>query len=352
MVTVFAPELKQLAHDIFRAAGATEEESAIVGDALVEANLAGHDSHGVLRIPDYVRWMEQKLVTIGAQMQVVLDTEAYALIDGGWGFGQVIGRQAMELAIEKAGRVGAATVSGRQCCHIGRVGDYPRMAADRGMAAIMFVNTHGGGKLVAPWGGIERRLSANPISIAFPRSSGTPVVVDISTCAIAEGKVRNMLHSHKPVPAGSLLDAEGTPTTDPADLYGPPAGALLPFGGHKGYTLGFAADVLAGALSGAGCSRPDVNRIGNSFLVTVIDIARVRGMEAFEQDADGLVEYVKSSKLAPGFEQILVPGEPEELERERRLQSGIPISEEAWRQILDTASRYGVDTAAAAKAGQ
>src|SRR5450432_3133597 len=125
MPTFFGAELKKVARDIFRAAGATDEEAAIVGDALTDANLAGHDSHGVLRIPEYVRWMEQKLVTTGAKMQIVLESDSFAVIDGNWGFGQVIGRQAMELAIDKAGRVGVATVSGRNCCHIGRVGDYP-----------------------------------------------------------------------------------------------------------------------------------------------------------------------------------------------------------------------------------
>jgi uncharacterized oxidoreductase len=351
MPVILAPELKEISRQVFRAAGATEDESAIVGGALVEANLAGHDSHGVLRIPEYVRWMEQKLVNIGASMEVALETDAFAVIDGGWGFGQVIGRQAMQLAIDKAARAGVATVSGRQCCHLGRIGDYPIMAAERGMAAIMFVNTHGGGKLVAPFGGIERRLSANPISIGIPRRSGGPIVLDISTCAIAEGKLRNMLHSGTPVPAASIIDAEGRPSTSATDFYGPPQGALLPFGGHKGFGLGFVTDILAGAISGAGCSRPDANRVGNSFLVTVIDIDRVRGREAFDRDVEGLVEYVKSSKLAPGFDRILAPGEPEELERERRLKSGIPINEEIWRQIAETGARYGVDVAAVAAAG-
>lgn len=124
MPTFFGPELKTIAREIFRAAGATEREAAIVGDALTEANLAGHDSHGVLRIPEYVRWMEEKLVNTGAKMDVILQTDSFALIDGNWGFGQVMGQQAMQLAIAKAGDVGVATVSGRNCCHLGRVGDY------------------------------------------------------------------------------------------------------------------------------------------------------------------------------------------------------------------------------------
>ncbi|MGH9613993.1 MAG: Ldh family oxidoreductase [Bryobacteraceae bacterium] len=351
MPTFFAPELKKIARDVFKAAGASEEDSTIVGDLLTEANLAGHDSHGVLRIPEYVGWMEDKLVNTGAKMEIVLETDSFALIDGGWGFGQVMGRKAMDIAIEKAKRVGVATVSGRNCCHLGRIGDYPAMAADRGMVAVMFVNTHGGGKLVAPYGGIERRLSANPIAVGIPRPGEASIVVDISTSSIAEGKVRNMLHSGAPVPAGSIVDAEGRPTTDAAAFYGPPPGALLPFGGHKGFALGLVTDILAGAISGAGCSRPETNRVGNSFLVTVIDVERVRGKEAFSNDVEALIEYVKSSKLAPDFDQILVPGEPEARERERRLKNGVHLSDEIWEQIAETGRRHGVDLTAASQAG-
>ena len=352
MPTFSAYELNVLARDIFLAAGATQREAAIVGEALTEANLAGHDSHGVLRIPEYVRWMEDKLVNTGAKMDLVLETDSFALIDGNWGFGQVIGREAMDLAITKASRIGAATISGRNCCHLGRVGDYPAIAASRGMTAVMFVNTHGAGRLVAPYGGIERRLSANPIAVGIPRKNGPAIVVDISTCSIAEGKVRNMLHSGTQVPSGSIVDAEGHPTTNAADFYGPPPGALLPFGGHKGFALALITDILAGGISGAGCSRPEATRIGNSFLVTVIDVERVRGSAGFSNDVEGLIEYVKTSKLAAGFDRIMAPGEPEAAERERRVANGIRLSDQIWEQIVETGRRYGVkfDAATATRA--
>src|SRR5438552_7740849 len=293
MPSIPAPQLKTMASDILNAAGATRDEAHIVADALVEANLEGHDSHGVVRVPEYVGWMEQKLINIGAHIRIVKESDAFAVMDGDWGWGQVVGREAMEIAIAKASKAGSATISVRQCNHIGRVGDYTLMAAQRGMAATLFVNTHGGGKLVAPWGGRERRLSANPISFAAPRSSADPIVVDISTCAIAGGKVKIAYNSKKPVPAGCIVDSEGRPSTNPADFFGPPEGALLPFGGHKGFALGFISDVLAGAISGAGCSRPGENRIGNSFLATVVDIAQFRDRAAFDQDVDQLSDYVK-----------------------------------------------------------
>lgn len=337
-----AAQLATLAAAVFRAAGATSQESRTVGNALAEANLEGHDSHGVVRIPQYVGWMEQKLINIGAHMKVVKETEAFAVLDGNWGWGQVVAKEAMEFGIQKALRSGVVIISVSQCCHIGRVGDYPLMAALAGLAAVMFVNTHGAGKLVAPWGGRERRLSANPIAIAIPRSSAPPILIDLSTCAIAGGKVTIARNSGKSVPAGCIVDSEGRPSTNPADFVGPPEGALLPFGGHKGFALGLATDILAGAISGAGCSRPSGKRVGNSFTATLLDPAVFRGQGEFDLDVKQLVDYVKSSKLAEGFNEILIPGEPERRERVRRERDGISVDNETWRQIRETGERYGV----------
>ena len=334
--------LATLAADILRAAGATPDESRIVASALVEANLEGHDSHGVVRVPEYVGWVEEKQINIGASMSIVKETDAFAVMDGNWGWGQVVGRQAMEHAIPKAARAGSVTITVKQCCHLGRVGDFPLMAARAGLAAIMFVNTHGGGKLVAPWGGRERRLSANPISIAIPRSAAPPILIDVSTCAIAGGKVTIAYNSKKQVPPGCLLDAEGRPSTDPAAFIGPPPGALLPFAGHKGFALSLATDILAGAISGAGCSRPTTTRVGNSFTATLLDPALLRDQTSFDMDVDQLVDYVKSSQLAEGFAEILIPGEPERRERARRERDGITVDDETWRQIRETADRYAV----------
>jgi uncharacterized oxidoreductase len=337
-----AAQLATLAGAVFRAAGATSEESRTVGNALAEANLEGHDSHGVVRIPQYVGWMEQRLINIGAHMKVGKETEAFAVLDGNWGWGQVVAKEAMEFGIQKALRSGVVVISVSQCCHIGRVGDYPLMAALAGLVAVMFVNTHGAGKLVAPWGGRERRLSANPIAIAIPRSSAPPILIDLSTCAIAGGKVTIARNSGKSVPAGCIVDSEGRPSTNPADFVGPPEGALLPFGGHKGFALGLATDILSGAISGAGCSRPSGKRVGNSFTATLLDPAVFRGQGEFDLDVNQLVDYVKSSKLAEGFNEILIPGEPERRERVRRERDGISVDDETWRQIRETGERYGV----------
>ena len=342
MPTFTTDRLRDSATRVFEAAGARPDDARIVGDALVEANLAGHDSHGVMRIPSYVAWMEKGAINVNAEFKIVTETEAFAVTDGDWGFGQVMARKAMDVGIEKAARVGIANICARNCAHIGRVGDYPIQAAERGMASALFVNTHGAGRLVAPFGGIERRLSANPIAVGVPRPGGDHIIVDISTCVMAEGKLRNFRTAGEPVPEGAILDAEGHPTTDANQFYGPPEGAILPIAAHKGFALGLAADILAGALSGGGCTRPGVTRVGNTFLATIIDVERVRGRDEFDEEVRNLVEYVKSSKLAEGFEEILVAGEPELRTKAKREKEGIPVHPDTWQAIVDVAKTYGL----------
>ena len=343
----FSPHaLTKTAQAIFMAAGVEQGEAGIVAEHLVESNLVGHDSHGVLRIPEYVEWMEAGDVALGQHITIMHETETLAVIEGGWGFGQVIGLEAIHVAILKAQQTGVGIVAVSQCGHIGRVGHYPYVAAQQGLVTVLFVNTHGGGKLAAPWGGRGRRLSANPISVGIPRKADEPLVLDMATSSIAEGKLMDMLNRGVSAPEGCIVDADGNPTTDPVAYFGPPAGAMLPFGGHKGFGLSFVIDILAGALSGAGCSRDGATRIGNGFLAFVIQPERLRDADAFHADVDGLVQHIKSSELAAGFDEILAPGEPEIRTRQQRTHDGIPVDDGAWSKICATAQRYGVNLTA------
>ncbi len=341
---IFTPhQLTAIAQNVFTAAGVERNEAGIVAEHLVQSNLVGHDSHGVLRIPEYLEWMEAGDVVRGQHMTIMYETETLAVIEGGWGFGQVIGLEAIQVAIDKATQTGVGIIAVSQCGHIGRVGHYPYLAAQQGLVTVLFVNTHGGGKLAAPWGGRGRRLSANPISVGIPRKTGEPLVLDMATSAIADGKLKDMLNRGVPAPAGCIVDADGNPTTDPAAYVGPPEGALLPFGGHKGFGLSFVIDILAGALSGAGCSRDGATRIGNGFLAIVIQPERLREGDAFYADVDGLVQHVKSSELAAGFDEVLAPGEPEIRTRQQRTRDGIHVDDTAWGKICVAALRYGLN---------
>jgi uncharacterized oxidoreductase len=224
----------------------------------------------------------------------------------------------------------------RNCSHLGRLGEYVELIAGRGLVGFLTVNGQGGAQLVAPWGGLDRRLSVNPFAYGIPAPGGS-IIVDISPTAVAGGKVAVKALREEMMPEGWVMDAEGRPTTDPNALAGPPPGSLVPLGGHKGYALGLVMDVLAGALSGGGSSRADPERWGNASFILALDPDAFVGRKAFADEVDRLLAYVRSSRLATGVERILIPGEPEKAEASRRQAEGISVSEEAWRRIQATA---------------
>jgi uncharacterized oxidoreductase len=344
MPTFYAHALEAFATRLLVAAGAPEEEAAIVAGALIRANLAGHDSHGVLRLEQYCRLMRDGLIVPGAPSRIVAETPGTVVLDGGWGFGQVVAQRATQMAISKARAQGVGVAGTRHANHLGRLGDYPAMAAAQGMAAIAAVNNHGGGAWVAPWGGREGRLSTNPIAIATPGPE-RPIILDITTSVVAEGKIRVKRNRDEPMPAGWALNAAGEPTTNPHDLYRTPRGAILPFGGeagHKGFGLSLMVDILAGALTGAGCSQEGAPRMGNALFLIAIDIAAMTPLSAFGEQVQALIDWVRSSALAPGFDAIRFPGEPEAEIEARRQVEGIPVDDETWRQITDFARTLGV----------
>ncbi len=276
-MTIDHVKLGKLVRDIFAAAGSHHHEAERIAHYLVEANLVGHDSHGVIQVPRYIDRVRAGTVVANQTVEIVSENEILTVLDGRLGFGQVIGEEAMRIALDKCAKFGLSLVALRNSGHLGRIGDWAEMAAREGKIAILFVNTNGGGILVAPHGGNERRLSADPIAAGVPVPDGPPILLDISTCVIAEGKVRVAANKGVRVPEGCLLDSQGQPTTDPKDFYASPPGVLLPLGGHKGFALGVIVEVLAGALSGGSCSRPGAKLVCNNMLTIVIDPQRLRG---------------------------------------------------------------------------
>lgn len=328
---------------IFHAAGCEPDEAGRVAGRLVEANLVGHDSHGVLRVATYVRWLREGKVLAGQEAEVVFENEVIAVVDGRFGLGQTVGEQAMRLGIAKAAKHGVAVVALRNSGHLGRIGDWPELVAEAGLLSLHFVNTTGAGILVAPFGGIERRLSANPIAAGVPVVGGRPIVLDMSACMIAEGKVRVALNKGVPVAEGCLIDAAGQPTTDPRVFYGDPPGSILSIAGHKGYGLAVLCEVLAGALTGGGCSDPaNAGRVINGMLSVLLDPARFRPTDAFADEIERFVAWVKSSAKATPDGEILMPGEVERRTKERRLRDGIDVDDTTWSQLCDTARSVGV----------
>ena len=251
----------------------------------------------------------------------------------------------MQLAIDKARQTAVGTVVVRGSQHVGRVGEYPTMAAEAEMVGMAFVNSYGRTGSVAPWGGAERRLSPNPIAFAMPSGGDWPVMVDITTSVFPEGKIRVTRYAGKQLPDGVIIDSEGNPTTDPAAFYGPPEGALLPLGGivgHKGFALSLVAELLAGALSGAGCTGKEKEDKGNGVFFQAINIAALLPYEEFIQTVQEQIAWVKSARPKPGVEEVLYPGEPEYRTAQQRGAEGIPVEESIWQEMLETADSLGI----------
>ncbi|MGE0536096.1 MAG: malate/lactate/ureidoglycolate dehydrogenase [Pirellulales bacterium] len=336
------PRLEQLVHDIFAAAGCRDREPQQIASRLVGANLVGHDSHGVIRVPDYIQWLRDGKVIANRQAETVFDSEVFAVLDGGFGFGQALGEQAMQLALERVARHGVAVVGLRNAGHLGRIGDWAEMAATAGYVSLHFVNTSGGGILVAPFGGIDRRLSADPIAAGVPLANGRSLILDISCAIIAEGKLKVARNKGVNVAEGLILDPDGQSTTDPLKFYGPPRGAILPFGGHKGYALGMVVEIMAGALCGGWCSNPEVKQVANNMLSIVVDPARMQPRQAFVAEVERFIAEVKTSRTVTPEGEILYPGEPEARCRAQRQAEGIPLDETTWSNLAAVAAQFDV----------
>lgn len=346
MPTLSAAVLTEFARQNFLALGAPADEAVIVARSLVDSNLAGHDSHGVIRITQYAQALKDGILKTGVSLKIVSRTPAVMVCDGQWGLGQVQAHRMLDQLGPMAKQVGLAAASFAQCGHVGRLGEYGERAAGEGLALFATVNNHGFGRAVAPPGGTKGVIGTNPICLAVPAGEGPAVVLDVGTSVCAEGKVRVCFNKGAAAPEGWLLDSRGRPTTDPGVLYNDPKGTILPLGGsqaYKGFGLGLLLDMLAGGLSGAPCSRPELgSRSANAGVFLLFDPERFAGMTHFRTEIMDLVANVRSSPPAEGCGAITLPGDPERRERERRTRDGIPLDEGTWRQLSELANRLGV----------
>jgi uncharacterized oxidoreductase len=339
-----APELTAFVTRLFQAAGVAADEAETVSVSLVGANLRGHDSHGVMRVPQYIDFVEKGVYRTGVALKVEHETPAAVTCDGQWGFGQVQAHRLLDLILPKAQALGLAAGAARDCGHIGRLGEYAERAAESGLILIATVNNNGAGQRVAPPGGTEPRLGTNPLCAAVP-TTGDPIVLDFGTSVVAEGKVRVYNINKRPVPEGWLLDNQGRPTTDPSVLYNPPLGSILPMGGaqaYKGFGLGLVLDMLAGGLTGGRSSHPGSPPAkGNNVLFLALDPARFAGRDPQLREATQLADYVRSTPRAPGTGEILLPGDPERKTLEKRSAEGIPLEDAHWSKLSELAARLG-----------
>jgi uncharacterized oxidoreductase len=354
---IAAAVLREISAEILAAAGSSAEEAGKVAARLIDANLHGHDSHGVIRVPQYVGQVRSGAILPNQQAEIVAETDIVTVLDGHFGYGQIMGERAIEVAIAKAARHGIAMSALRHTGHLGRVGDWPEMAANAGMASLHFVNATGIPLRVVPHGGRDGRGTTNPIAMGIPVPGAAPVILDFATSATAEGKVRVARNKGVPIPPDCLLDAEGNPTTDPNDLYTDPPGSLVPFGGavsgHKGGALWLMCELFAGGLTGGGCSRPlDGKSSFSSGMLSIVVAPQAYGdAGAIGAEIERYLGFVKSARPRQEGGEVLLPGEPERRARAERIAGGIAVDPTTWEHIMTAAADVGLDRAAlAAKA--
>ena len=341
MKSVSAPKLVDFVAAIMEGGGCGAAEARTVAQRLVDSNLVGHDSHGVLRVAKYLDWVRDGTLKPNTAPTIVFDSDAIAIIDGNRGFGQVIGEFATRLGIAKAAKTGIAMIGLRNCGHLGRLGDWAEMAADAGQVSLHFLNTSGAQR-VAPFGGSDRRLSTNPMAIGVPLAGAPPAILDITTSTVAEGKLMVALNKGVQVPEGWIVDRAGRPTTEPKDFYD--GGALLTIGAHKGSGLSMLTDLLAGAVTTGRSSDPADTILRNNMLSIYIAPAVYDGDGVVLAEAKRFVEWVKASPPAKPGEPVLAPGEIERRTREARLAAGIPLDDKTWADLLAAARSVGIAT--------
>jgi len=341
MPTISAQKLIELGQAIFRAAGAPDDIAQLVATSLVQSNLLGHDSHGIMRVLRYVDTIRQGKLQPGARPQLERQSGAMAIVDGGWGFGQVAAQFGAESAVKLARASGVSCVALSRTNHIGRLGEYVELIAARGLVGLALANGLARGGGVVPFGGRERIFGTNPIAWAAPAGPGRPpLVVDFATAATAEGKLAVALSQGQRVGRGLLIDRAGKPSTDPARYY--KGGALLPFGGHKGYGLSLMIEIMANLLAGsAPVSSPEYTP-GNAALIMAWSIDAFTPPDRFQRLVAELLQRIKSSAPAPRVEEVLLPGELETRTLAQRSQSGIPIPEPTWQALLKLAGELWV----------
>ncbi len=326
--------------------GSEGDEPRLVAENLVTANLMGHDSHGVGMLPRYIACAQSGALQANAHANIARDSGALVVIDGQTGYGQVIGREAMDIGIARAKEHGVAIVATRNSFHLDRIGAWAERCAHAGFISMHHTNVIGARMMVAPYGGSEGRYTTNPYTVGMPATAESPMtVLDMATSVVAMGKVRVAKNKGEPMADGILLDADGAPSNDPNVMYSQPSGAVMPFGGHKGGGLALINELLAGALTGGHAIRPETapnnDTILNNMLSIIIDPTKLVENDFMREEIDATLKWVKSSKPIDPEAPVLVPGEPEQIMKVKREADGVPIDDNTWEEILAAGDSVG-----------
>lgn len=343
MPKIAADKLEKIAAILLQGAGASAKEAAIIAKHSIGANLAGHDSHGIIQIPLYIDRVKKNHIVPGAEFEIVRETPVTTVIDGHWGFGYAVSERAMQITIDKALKNGVAATTVFRQSHVGRVADYPIMAAKEGLIGMMTADSGRSSKSVAPFGGREPRLGTNPISIAMPSNLEGPFFIDMATSAAAAGKLKLARARGLPIPEGWAIDRDGNATTDPGVMG--QGGVLLPLGGsegYKGYGLSAVIEIFSGILTGLGFGIEPSGRHNDGAFMVAFKVDAFRDLEIFKQEVTDFAGYLTSTPKATGVDRIYYPGEIEHLRTLKNRIEGIDVEDITREKLLKLAEEYGL----------
>ena len=347
MHSVAVEPLRVAVHELMLGFGSMPREIELVTDNLIQANLTGHDSHGIGMLPRYANAFLEGGLKANAHVKTKLDSGTLLALDGDAGFGQVIGFEAMELGIARAKAQGSCIVALANSHHLCRIGAWAEMAVEQGLVSVHFVNVIAR-PVVAPWGGRDARFGTNPFAVGIPVAGRAPVILDLATSVIAQGKTRVAHNKGERLAPGQLLDDRGEPTTDPRYGVVEPFGALRTFGEHKGFGLALVCELLGGALAGGLALHGPADakqRVLNGMLTMLFDPNRLGDAAVFGREMQAFLDWVVESPPQAGTDRVRVAGEPEREARARRLAQGIPVDATTWAELLAAAAKLGRDPA-------
>jgi hydroxycarboxylate dehydrogenase B len=337
-------QLRNFTESLLSTGGMPPDDAKLVAKLLVKADLRGYPGHGVTRVAPYLKWIKDGTINLRERPRVVREGKITAVIEGNHYIGQAAAHMAMQLAIKKAKEHGAGVVTVRRASHSGRLADYMEMAADAGLIAMGAVSVGSGTTTL--YGGMERIIGTHPMAFGIPARNGRHIILDFATASMSMGEIQKRVAKKEPIPDDVMLDGHGNPTNDFKALLGPPRGVFLPFGGYKGSGVALITEILGGLLSGNGLARNWWDKGGhgiNGIFLQAIAVEEFQPLDEFLDRVDELIAFVRSRKTAPGFKEILLPGEQGRKNEERQMRDGVEIDEATWTEVEKVASGLGIN---------
>ena len=337
-------QLLRFSEDLLLTGGMPAGDAELVARLLVKADLRGYPGHGVTRIPAYLAWTHDGTIDLNKRPEVIREGKTTAVIEGNHYIGQVAACAAMELAIKKAKEHGAGIVCLRHASHTGRLADYMEMAAEVGLISMGAVSVGAGTTTL--YGGMERVVGTNPIAFGIPTRDGRHIILDFATAAMSMGEIQKRVARKEAIPQGIMLDSSGHPTTDFKAFRGPPRGVFLPFGGYKGSGVALITEILGGILTGNGLGSEWWENGGhgiNGVFLQAFAIEEFQEPDVFYDKVEKFVSFSKSVKPAPGFAEVLLPGENGRRSEERQRHDGVEIDKPTWNRLQQLATELRIN---------